>query len=47
MYFWSVVKIVFLMSSHKEKNTLEPKAECYANDKLKSPPVFWLLYDNF
>ena len=32
---------------HKEKNTLETKAECYANDKVKSPPVFGSLYDDF
>ena len=32
---------------HREKNRLEPKAECYANDKVKSPPVFWSLYDDF
>ena len=31
---------------HREKNTLEPKAECYANDKVKSPPVFRSLYDD-
>ena len=31
---------------HREKNTLEPKAECYANDKVKSPPLFRSLYDN-
>ena len=24
---------------HREKNTLEPKAECCANDKVKSPPL--------
>ena len=27
--------------NHREKNTLEPKAECYANDKVKSPPHCW------
>ena len=32
---------------HREKNTLEPKAECFANDKVKSPPVFRSLYDDF
>ena len=32
---------------HREKNTLEPKAECYANGKVKSPPVFRSLYDDF
>ena len=32
---------------HREKNTLEPKAECYANDKVKRPPVFRSLYHDF
>ena len=32
---------------HREKNTLETKAECYANDKVKSPPAFRSLYDDF
>ena len=43
---WPIHKTKFFNSPnshcffHREKNTLEPKAECYANDKVKSPPVF-------
>ena len=39
--------LLFTHALHREKNTLETKPECYANDKVKSPPVFRSLYDDF
>ena len=42
-----IVYFVVTMLYHREKNTLETKAECYANDKVKSPPAFRSLYDDF
>ena len=52
VYTISKIHISSLSTStnHREKNTLEPKAECYANDKVKSPPVsdhFTTISSNF
>ena len=39
--------LMIAFANHRERNTLEPRTECYANDKVKSPPVFRSFYDDF
>ena len=42
-----MLKNTYICSVAIEEGILETKTECYAKDKVKSPPFFRLVYNNF